>query len=82
MSDFQADVLRVFRVFGPCSNTHAARHLSMPPSKVYRIVYKLEQRGLLIHLNRARWDISKLGSDWFKRNGRKDIGLFCEGGTQ
>lgn len=76
MSAFEISVLRIVRCFGPMSNADIGRRLGIAADRTYRTVYALEQRGLLIHPKRQRWDISELGRDYFERLPGKELQLF------
>ena len=78
MSDLERDILRIVRIFGPMSNADIGRKLGISPDKTYRVVYGLEQRGLLVHPSRQRWDISELGRDYFNTMPPKDLMLFLK----
>ena len=78
MSDLETACLRALRVFGPCSNAEVGRRLGVKPDKTYRVIYRLEKAGLVIHLNKQRWDISPLGRDHFARMPGKPLSLFEE----
>ena len=79
MSDLERDVLRILRVFGPCSNADVARRLNLPLHKTYRALGKLCQDGLAVHPKLQRWDISKRGRKSFERLPRKPMALFDGG---
>lgn len=81
MTDLQRDVLRILRVFGPLSNADVARRLRLPLHQTYRAIYELTERGLAVHPKLQRWDISRLGREWFERQPGKPLKLFAEGVT-
>lgn len=76
MSDLETDVLRVLRVFGPCSNADVGRRLGVPPDRTYRVCYRLVELGLAVHPKLQRWDISRLGREWFDKQPPKPLSLF------
>lgn len=78
MTPLEKDCLRMLRIFGPCSNADVARKLGVPMDKTYRAIYRLEKAGLAVHPKLQRWDISRLGREWFTRAGAKPLALFVE----
>ncbi len=76
MQPFEADVLRTLRVFGPCSNAEIARQMKEPLHRTYRTLYVLVGKGLAVHPKLQRWDISRLGREWFDKQPNKPLELF------
>ena len=76
MSSLEIDILRILRVFGPCSNAEVGRKLRIRPDKTYPVIARLTEKGYAIHPRLQRWDISELGRDWFERNGINNVRLF------
>lgn len=77
MTDLETNILRVLRIFGPCSNFDVARRIGMRPAKVYPIVKALTDRGFATHSRRQAWDISDHGRAWFEANGINELRLFA-----
>jgi DNA-binding IclR family transcriptional regulator len=78
VTDEQADVLRMLRVFGPCSNAEVARRLKVPSSQTYRTLAVLVRDGLAVHPKLQRWDLSERGRAWFSEQPNKPLSLFAE----
>lgn len=78
MSNLEIDVLRILRVFGPCSNADVARRIVMPPNCTYVAIFRLVQRGMATHPKKQRWDITRKGRRYFERTGLNDPRLFVE----
>jgi hypothetical protein len=77
MSDLEKDVLRILRVFGPCSNAAVGRRLKIPPDKTYRAICSLCVNGLAVHPKLQRWDISRLGREWFEKQENRPLALYA-----
>ena len=77
MSELEISVLRVLRVFGPCSNADVARRLGgVTMDQTYPVVRALVNRGLATHWKRQEWDISARGRRFFTTNGINEPRLF------
>ena len=81
MSDLEASVLRMLRLFGPCSNYDVARRLRDElgghfPGRTYRALYRLCVAGLAVHPKKQAWDISRLGREYFERMPTTTLRLF------
>ncbi len=79
MTELQADVLRMLRIFGPTSNAAIARRLGVPRGQTYVALYDLTARGLAVHPRLQAWDLSRLGREWFDRQPNRPLTLFAEG---
>lgn len=76
MSDLQTDILRILRVFGPCSNAEIARRLGEPLHRTYRGLQELVSSGLAVHPLLHRWDVTTAGREVFARKLAKQLSLF------
>lgn len=75
MRDLESDVLRLLRVFGPCSCVSLAKRAGLIPKSTYRALYALENMGLVEHPSFACWDVSDSGRRWFDENAQKQLFL-------
>lgn len=78
MSDLERDVVRILRVFGPCSNADVARRLGLPTGRTYRTIYRLTAAGLAQHPRKQQWDITERGCRHFEDAPNQQPALFTE----
>lgn len=78
MSDLQADVLRILRVFGPVSNAGIARYVRLSPGRTYRALQELCGLRLAVHPRLQAWDITARGRRVFADLPNQPLALFAE----
>jgi hypothetical protein len=78
VTEFQADILRIVRIFGPMSNADVARRLRSRADVTYPALKDLESLGYVVHPKRQQWDISGVGRRWFRQQPNKPLTLFAE----
>ncbi len=76
MTDLQRDVLRILRIFGPCSNADVARRLKVSMDRTYRDIVLLTELGYAVHPKLQRWDITDAGREYFERMPSRELALF------
>ncbi len=67
MSDRQTSVLRILRVFGPCSNIEVAQRLEITGKQCYDTMYIMHIAGLVDHVGEGLWDVSRRGREQFDK---------------
>lgn len=80
MTDLDRDVLRILRVFGPCSNADVARHLGQPLHRTYRALGWLVANHFASHPKLQRWQLTRRGERVFREAPNRPLSLF--GGVQ
>lgn len=77
MTSYEAEVLKVLRVFGPCSNAQVARKMGESMDRTYRAIRHLNEMGLAVHPKLQVWDVSRLGREWFDKQDHRPLRLFA-----
>ncbi len=75
MSGIELDVLRMLRVFGPCSNAEIGRKLQISGDKTYRAIGRLVAKGLATHPKLQSWAITPRGIRVFTDSTNKPLAL-------
>lgn len=78
MTGIELDVLRMLRVFGPCSNAEVGRRLGIGADKTYGAIKRLVAGGYAEHLKLQAWEITEKGRKVFDSQGGKKLVLFEE----
>jgi len=70
MTAIEKDLLRIYRVFGPCEAKEAARRLGASPLRTSRVSHYMVLKELLMQVG-GKWstvfDVSEQGRDEFAR---------------
>lgn len=75
MSNLELDVLRILRIFGPCSNAEVGRRLQIGGDRTYRAIGRLVQKGLATHPKLQEWRITANGILAFQDSPNKVLAL-------
>lgn len=81
MTDIQRDILRMLRIFGPCSNAEIARRLGVLPYNCYRQLVLLTANGYASHPKIQVWEITAAGKEVFAIQPNRPLELYKESQT-